>query len=145
MTTAKHPGGRPPTYKNKKELQEKIEEYFDSCWVDKVVEVTDKEGNVTTTNSRYQNRPYTITGLALALGFSTRQSLLDYQDKKEFIDTITQAKLKCHMFAEESLFLNKSANGPAFSLKNNFGWKDNHGIEGANPGEAISINVKYGE
>jgi hypothetical protein len=138
------PVGRPPKIKSLKKLQEKINDYFDSCWIDKVIEVTDKEGNVTATNSRYQNRPYTVTGLAYHLNL-TREGLLGYQGKQEFTDTITRAKLKVHMFAEESLFTGKNAQGPTFSLKNNFGWKDNHGIEASTPdGQGININVKFG-
>lgn len=114
---------RPRQYKTVKELEDLIEDYFDSCWIDKVVEVTDKEGNITTTNSRYQNRPYTVTGLALHLNL-TRQGLINYQGRKEFIDTVTRAKVKVEMFAEESLFTVKNSNGVSFALKNNFSWTD---------------------
>lgn len=35
-------------------------------------------------------KPPTITGLALALGFATRKSLLEYEGKKEFVNTIAR-------------------------------------------------------
>lgn len=31
MTAKKHPGGRPPTYKYKEEIVDKIEAYFKEC------------------------------------------------------------------------------------------------------------------
>ena len=102
--------GRPALFKNVRELQEKIDEYFESCWIDKVVEVTDKEGNVTATNSRYQARPYTVMGLVLALGFNSRKSLSDYKAKPEFINAIKRARSKIEMNVEEALI---------FWLKNN--------------------------
>ena len=125
--------GRPPKYRTPQALQEKIDEYFESCWVDKVVEVTDKDGNVTATNSRYQNRPYTIMGLVLALGFISRQSLLDYcnrnEGKKQFADIIKAAKAKVEMNVEEYLLTGKSAAGPIFWLKNHGGYSDKQEVE----------------
>ncbi len=116
----KHPGGRPPKYNNVQELQAKIDEYFDSCWIDKIIEVTDKDGNCTATNSRYQNRPYTVMGLVFALGFVSRQSLLDYCKRSgQFSDTIKRAKTKIEMNVEEYLLEGKNAAGPIFWLKNN--------------------------
>ena len=70
-------------------------------------------------------KPPTITGLALALGFSTRQSLLNYQGKKEFVDTITRAKSFVEKYAEERLFDREGVQGAKFSLVNNFkGWSE---------------------
>lgn len=70
-------------------------------------------------------RPPTVTGLALALGFTTRTSLLNYQGKKEFMDTITRAKSMVEAYAEERLFDRDGSNGARFSLVNNFkGWSD---------------------
>ena len=71
--------GRPPVFESKEELEKKIEEFFKSC-EGSVLEdetgkpVLDKYGNVT----KIDERPETVTGLALALGFKSRQSLIDY-------------------------------------------------------------------
>ena len=118
--------GRPPMYKNKEEMQKKIDEYFEEC---KGKVFTDAEGNVVT--DKYglplyiERKPLTITGLALALGFNSRQALLNYQGKEEFNDTITRAKTKVEQYAEERLFDKDGANGAKFSLANNFtGWKE---------------------
>ena len=121
--------GRPPKYRTPQALQEKIDEYFESCWVDKVVEVTDKDGNVTATNSRYQNRPYTVAGLAWHLGFNSRQSLLNYDANKKFLDVIKKAKLKIEMNVEEFLVEGKNAAGPIFWLKNHASYRDKQEVE----------------
>ena len=84
-----------------------------------------KNGNVIKT----QIRPFPISGLADALDMS-RQSLLNYSQKEEFFDTITRAKRKCEVYAEEQLFDKSGVTGAKFSLANNFdGWKDKQEIE----------------
>ena len=122
----KPPLGRPPKYKNKEEMQAKIDEYFESC---KGKILKDDDGKVLL--DKYSQpiiidcKPPTVTGLALALGFTSRQALLNYEGKKEFIDTITRAKSKVEQYAEERLFDKDGANGAKFSLTNNFkGWND---------------------
>jgi hypothetical protein len=114
--------GCPRQYETVEELVNLIEDYFDSCWVDKVTETTDKDGKCTMSTVRYQARPYTVTGLALHLNL-TRQGLLNYQARPEFVDAITRAKQMVEMGYEETLF-SKFANGASFGLKENFGWKD---------------------
>ena len=75
--------GRPPKYKCKEEMQEKIDAYFKSC-EGKILQdengkyLLDKYGQPI----KVEERPPTITGLALALGFSCRSDLLYYQGKK---------------------------------------------------------------
>lgn len=116
--------GRPPKYTSKEEIEQLIEEYFKSCEGvilkdSEGVPVLNKWGNPVIINQR----PPTVTGLALALGFSTRQGLLNYQGKKEFLDTITRAKARVEQYTEERLFDRDGANGARFSLTNNFhGW-----------------------
>lgn len=119
---SKHAGGRPPKYKTPNELQERIDAYFNSCWVDKVTEVTDKEGKCTMSTVRYQDRPYTVAGLALGLGFNSRTSLLDYDAKPEFLNIIKKAKLQIETCWEEGL-AGKSPTGNIFWLKNHAGYK----------------------
>ena len=70
-------------------------------------------------------KPPTVTGLALALGFSGRQSLLNYQSKAEFVDTIMRAKSRVEEYTEQRLFDRDGSDGAKFSLRNNFrGWDD---------------------
>ena len=123
--------GRPPKYKSKKEIQILIDKYFTECQGVQLKDengtvMTDKHGNPIIIGSR----PPTVTGLALALGFTSRQALLNYQAKEEFVDTITRAKTKVEQYAEERLFDKDGANGAKFSLANNFaGWKEKQQIE----------------
>lgn len=115
-------GGRPLIYKTKEEMQEKIDAYFEEC--------------------ERKKKPLTITGLALALGFNSRQALLNYQGRKEFNDTVTRAKARVEQFAEESLFYQGSANGAKFSLANNFeGWNERQQIE-AEVKSDMTINIE---
>ncbi len=127
MATMKKPHvGRPPKYKSVEEMQAKIDEYFERC---KGHPMTDDEGKpVLDKFGRpiiLDAHPPTITGLALALGFSGRQGLLTYQGKKAFTDTVTRAKSKVEQYAEERLFDRDGSNGAKFSLQNNFsGWRE---------------------
>lgn len=118
--------GKPPKYKSVDEMEKKIEEYFEKC---KGYPLTDDNGKVIL--SKFGQpiwvdvHPPTVTGLALALGFTSRQALLNYQAKPKFVDTITRAKARVEQYTEERLFDRDGSNGAQFSLRNNFkGWKE---------------------
>ena len=135
--------GRPPMYKSVEEMQAKIDAYFEKC----EGTVLTREGEVVV--HKYGEpvmvgrKPLTITGLALALGFNSRQSLLNYQDKEEFVDTILRAKARVEQYAEERLFDKDGANGAKFSLANNFkGWKEK--IE-AEVNTDLNINIELSD
>ena len=138
--------GRPPMYKTKEEIQEKIDAYFKDCNGEIVTDadgnpMIDKYGNVV----RIGVRPLTITGLALALGFNSRQALLNYQGKAEFNYTITRAKAKVEQYAEERLYDKDGANGAKFSLSNNFeGWREKQQIEASVDSE-VTINIELSD
>lgn len=63
-------------------------------------------------------RPYTMAGLAESLAIS-RQALIDYAERKEFLDSVGAAKEKVHRFTEEQLF-GRASSGAAFGLLNNW-------------------------
>ena len=139
-------GGRPPMYKSKEEIQEKIDAYFKEC-EGKILEdadgnpIVDKYGDAVIVGAR----PLTITGLALALGFNSRQALLNYQVKEEFHDTITRAKSRIEQYAEERLYDKDGANGAKFSLSNNFeGWREKQQIE-ADVNSEVNITIELSE
>ena len=117
--------GRPPKYANVAEIEEKIEAYFRKCEGELLKDengnpITDKFGRPVILGQK----PPTITGLALALGFTSRQALLNYQAKTDFVDAITRAKARVEQYTEERLFDRDGANGAQFSLRNNFkGWR----------------------
>lgn len=100
--------GRPHKYENVEDMERAIEEYFMRCDTDGL--------------------PYTVSGLALALGM-TRETLLRYEEKDSFSDTIKKAKQKIEEYVETRLFVSGIATGVIFNLKNNFGWKDKQEIE----------------
>ena len=67
----------------------------------------------------------TVTGLALALGFSSRTALLEYDGRKSYCEVITQALSRVEEYAEEKLFDKGQYSGAKFFLANNFrGWND---------------------
>ena len=123
--------GRPPKFKSKEEMQEKIDTYFADC-EEKILK-DDKNNPILDKNGKpviYGTRPLTMSGLANALGFSSRQSLLNYEGKKEFMDTIMRARARVEQYTEECLFDKNSANGAKFSLANNFeGSKEKQELE----------------
>ena len=113
--------GRPLKYNSVEEMQKDIDNYFAKC---------DEE-----------KRPYTVSGLAYALG-TTRRTLLDYQEKEEFSHTIKKAKTKIELFNEEMLYSKDvSTTGVIFNLKNNYGWKDKQEIE-ADVKSDVTINIE---
>ena len=140
---SKNKVGRPPKYKTKEEIQEKIDLYFKEC---EGKPLLDKEGDPLLDKNgvpiMYGVKPLTITGLALALGFSSRQSLLDYQAKEEFAETIRRAKTIVERYAEEKLFDKAGASGAKFSLTNNFeGWREKQQIE-TEVNSAVNIKIE---
>lgn len=122
------PVGRPLKYKSAKEMQERIDWYFEAIKGNSNPDAirADLENNEKFQifwNDITDVYP-TITGLALALGFTTRDSLINYENRSdEFFDTIKKAKLRVENAIEQRLF-HQNATGSIFNLKNNFGWED---------------------
>jgi hypothetical protein len=85
-------GGRPTVYDDPAAMQTQIDIYFA------------EEGKKT------------MTGLALAMGFDSRQSLYDYRKKVEFTCIINKALLRIEHQYEENLHGNNVA-GSIFVLK----------------------------
>ena len=100
--------GRPLKYKNIRKLKQKINEYFLQC--------DEKE------------KPYGIVNLALHLGIS-RQTLINYEGKPDFVDTIQAAKQRCEAWVEEQILSNKLAPASGTFWMKNHGWQDKQTIE----------------
>lgn len=135
--------GRPLMYSSAEEMQKQIDSYFEECKGRLLV-----DDNGVTLRDKYglpifiDVKPPTITGLALALGFNSRQALLNYQGRPEFNDTILRAKARVEQYAEERLFDKDGANGAKFSLANNFdGWKEKKEID-ADVKSSVTISVE---
>lgn len=110
--------GRPFKFQDITAFQAAVDAYFAQCDEDK--------------------RPYTMSGLANALG-TTRQTLLAYEGEREgrhspsddFVRAVKAARGRCEQFAEESLWGKAHPAGPIFSLKNNYGWRDEQQVNHA--------------
>lgn len=121
----KHAGGRPPLYDSPEKMQDVIDEYFAEC-DNRIKEIHTKEGDSVGVNVP---EPYTMSGLAYALGMS-RQTVIDYKNKDEFLDTIKRARARVERDVERRLMEGTTgAAGPIFNLKNNFSWRDKSEVE----------------
>lgn len=114
--------GRPLKFDSLELLQLKIDDYF--AWADN------------------NKRPYTITGLALFLDTS-RETLMNYEAKEQYFDTIKRAKLRVENYAEERVYSGQMVAGPIFVLKN-FGWKDKQDID-SNTNVTFTVVDSYKE
>lgn len=108
------PAGRPPIWDDPEAFAKKVDEYFE------------------------QDEPITWSGLALYLGFESRQSLEDYKKKPEFSYPIKKALLRIESYYEQSIQSRNPA-GAIFALKN-FGWRDKQEVEQSGNS---SITVKW--
>jgi len=94
--------GRPPIFENADLMAQAIDLYLAKCEAEKL-------------------KP-TITRMALALGFESRQSFYDYENKEGFSYIIKTARLYVEAAYEDGLREN-NCTGSIFALKN-MGWKD---------------------
>ena len=93
-----------PKYETPEQLRDEMEKYFDE-------KATNKE-------------KATITGLALFLGFESRQSFYDYGKNERFSYVIKKAKM-----AIENAYETNGSAFDIFALKN-MGWTDRVTLEG---------------
>ncbi len=134
----KNAGGRPPKFTSVKKMQAKIDAYFKQCEGHLLIDEATGKPVIYKGMPVYEDqRPPTVTGLALALGFATRASLMDYQGKPQFEAIILRAKSRIEQYTEERLFDRDGSAGARFSLQNNFkGWKEK---------TEVSLSAKEGE
>lgn len=148
-------GGRPPLYDNVEDLSNKVLEYFE--WIQG--EYEEREGKRTYNKKGEEGKnvkvteTYTykfclrnpetpsITGLAIFLGFESRQSLYDYSEKAEFSYSIKKALLKIENNYEKGLW-NDKCTGVIFALKN-MNWNDSKTIKG-DKDNPITVNQIVG-
>ena len=121
--------GRPRVYETPEELQIAVDAYF--------AHIEEKKD------------PATVTGLALHIGFESRQSIYDYEEDGQFSYIIKNARLRVECEYEKRLSTAQSPTGAIFALKN-MGWKDKteQEIHGAMPvtwNEEKTYQTKAGE
>ncbi len=113
--------GRPPKYKTPEQMQEKINEYFETGIPERTKTVSrGKERHTVTT------RTPTVSGLALYLGFVNRQSMQDYKAQPVFTVIVKRAIARLEVHYEEFLQTGHTV-GAIFWLKNH-GWADERKI-----------------
>lgn len=105
-----------PTIDTPEEFAELSQAYFDEC--------------------KEEERNITITGLAIALGFCSRQSVYDYSKREGFEFVVSRAKLIVENGYEERLD-GASVTGPIFALKN-MGWSDKTELAHSSPDGSMS-------
>jgi hypothetical protein len=127
-------GGVEPFYHSPEEMLPKVASYFE--WAQGEQETIQTEAGPKQVYSRAPE-PLTITGLALYLGFASRQSLEDYEKKPEFSYIIKNARLRVENGYEKCLFT-RNATGAIFALKN-MGWKDKQEVDHTTAGESFHL------
>lgn len=105
----KHAGGRPKLFNTPKELQDRIDDYFENC--------------------RDGGKPFTIAGLAYWLEMD-RKSIYNYEKDDEFFPTIKRARDKILATLEEMITVDGRA-GQIFLAKN-YGYTDKMEVESNN-------------
>jgi hypothetical protein len=123
--------GRPPLFNSPEDLQDAIQQYFDYC-----------KPKIEGGELKSLGESVTITGLALYLGFESRQSFYDYEKHEQYSYIIKKARLKVENEYEKNLF-SKNPAGSIFALKN-MGWSDKQEVD-QNTKHSGSIDIKWEE
>lgn len=142
MTDRKGIGGRPPILDNAEELELKVNEYFNpkTCPDTRAIVLKSFEEGQKGEYLDYVPHP-TITGLAIHLGFASRQSIYDYAKKEdEFSYILKKAALRVENNYEKLLAEKGLATGAIFALKN-MEWKDKHETDLTSKGEKLETNI----
>jgi hypothetical protein len=113
--------GRPPKYETPEELETAIDSYFAKCEADE--------------------RDITMSGLAYHLGFNSRNSLYNYEDKEVFNVPIKRALLRIEQAYEERLY-GGQCTGAIFALKNR-GWRDTQTIDDVSSRKPETVTINW--
>lgn len=122
-----------PIFRNAEDIKARIERYFRSCEPvqavdDECAPVFDKNGAPV---YAVQEVPLTVSGLAIALGFGSREELLSYRGKPYAEAAIRSALLRIENYAEERLFDKGQSSGAKYFLEGNFKSWGEDGASGA--------------
>ena len=94
--------GQPMKFKSVKELEDRIDNYFNN----------------------HKNEPFTVAGLALELDTCT-ETLRNYEQKEKYFATIKRAKQRVEVnLLQNGLLGNYNSAITIFKLKNNYGYKE---------------------
>lgn len=124
--------GRPALFKSPEDLKAKIDEYLEGAKGKSVASDDPDEEPI-----KVGGYNITITGLALSLGFESRQSFYDYEKRPEFSYIIKRARLHVESAYENNLY-SKFSTGSIFALKN-MGWQDQQQIDHTTGGDKMGV------
>ena len=125
--------GQKPAFNSPEKLQKQVDAYFDSCFGF----MYDKNGNLKYDKNgdpiRYQNKPFTVSGLALAVGVATNTlnrycsgtfdpDMSEDENLTTYKKILVKAKQRIEAFAESQLYDRNGSNGARFVLDSSFGW-----------------------
>jgi hypothetical protein len=105
--TEKKPVGRPRLFSSPQEFDDLVDQYILIC------------------QNPEQPKAITLTGMVLALGFCSKDTLYEYQNYPEFTDSVKRARLLVEQEYENRLVTGSNSASSIFALKN-FGWADKH-------------------
>lgn len=148
-----HAGGRPLKFETVEALQMAIQLYFDNQdpHIEKRLTATGLNANGTTMFSEREvmteQKPYTMSGLARALGVD-RKTLLNYSNRDEYFPTVRDAKQRCEEYAEGQLF-GPFSSGAKFNLINNYAseardWTDKQSVDHTTNGKELPTPILGG-
>lgn len=138
------PGGKPRQFQSVEYMQRRIDLYFSKVRFNAIIGSLEGKGleawddyrngvmefyeqfecdaeEIKALEPIEETRPL-VTGLAISLDL-TRQGLINYEGRPEFVDAVKKAKARVENFLENRLHDGHVA-GPIFNLKNNFNWRD---------------------
>ena len=112
-----------PRFKSEREIRSKVEAYFkersgEMMTGEDGMPVLDKQGRPVMLGAR----PPTVTGLALALGFTHREGLLRYPDDAPYAKEVRRARMRAEDHLEGQLMDKDKFQGAKFNLACSFGW-----------------------
>lgn len=129
-------------YDTPEDMAARVAEYFDGCGPRPV---TDKDGVVLMDAKGHpvmRDEPPTMAGLALSLGFKSRQSLWDYRQRgDEFRHVVEWAKTTIEAHHERLLSVKDRCTGSIIWLKNFAEYRDEKTLSGGSPFSVASAAV----
>lgn len=118
----KNKGGRPRIINSPEAFEAAVTAYFEKC--------------------EHEERPPTMAGMALFMGFADRQSFYDYEKLPEYATATRRARARVEQHHEERMSGN-TPTGSIFWLKNH-GWSDRHEVSGPEGGPVYhEVVVKH--
>ena len=115
-------GGRPPIFAFPEDMEIAVAQYFSSCWTEKMIVSIDIEGNKDIRYEPFQVVPYTMAGLAQAIGMST-STLRAYGTTDKFSAIVLNARSVIEGFCEKQLHEGKNASTIWQLMQCNFGYR----------------------